>query len=983
MAADEWRWTDEQGVQRLVRTDELRAALASSVLSGSTLVWREGMKEWAPASTMPELASAALSGARSATSQRAPMKAEPLKPPPRQNTLVGVVAADDDRPSVPNVPIVVPTVGGTAPRAVITQVPNFAMASTSDASSTSIPRAPRMPSQTDGLNAAASAVMSSPRLSAIDGLWGYEDEETLPRQSDRPQGPQALRPAAGAPPEGLSPTPLSPVAATPEKTSTTEKASTPETASASGAAEEARQITITTQSAVADAPLPRAHEPAKPVTPAKRPLPSPKEAPKEAPKDPKLSGMATMRIGTPKKPSKPPPPLPMRARTGSYTNEAEVARVAADSVASKKKPAAPVPPTKPRPPLKSDSGANRTTTATATAPVQIPPSAPTAPSAKSPASHPPPLPPRKRDEEHTAPLPLEGIGSPAVPSLLDHPITEALEGPVPGATTDEDTLVHTRDKLPSLPENSRPQPRSNPPGAMPQPPITQLNAIGAEANGTGDATERNVLPSHEHDARTPMPSQPPGAGAPMVDQAARAAMKSIPPVAHPPPQDPEADAIAAGSSTPPPAAVSDSQRPPPLRSDASALRPPGLPSDRPSERPRTSDRPSTRPQHLNDPVAVPFSSLLSAGGALIAMVITAFFVGRSSVKHEPALVAERGLGRLADAVKGMTPTAPKPCWVAKQPVRWAPKASKSIPFELLATKDGGLSLGYARNEKEAVGVEVTPKTGELHDRYEEKVDGEIERVVPMPSAEKGFLATLAAPKGTLVSALPVPETPPFTVGIASGAIAVADGPDAPPQSLWPLDGGESWSAARVEPAKGKGFLVTYRRNGGVWGGWIGNDKRAVGDLTRVTGSGGGVGKPMSAYNGHELAVIFADKPDESSPWQIRIAHGAVGKVPSVADVIPLPPGGPGGDAFAPDLVGLADGRWVLAWTEGAAGARAVRAQTLGPDFQPVGDPIALSPPAGSFGQSVLGEVNGYVAAVFLLKGDASYELWGAVLQCGG
>ncbi|MEO5727118.1 MAG: DUF4339 domain-containing protein, partial [Byssovorax sp.] len=55
---DEWRWTDDQGVQRLVGTDELRAALTSGLLPGATLVWREGMKEWAVASTMPELADA-------------------------------------------------------------------------------------------------------------------------------------------------------------------------------------------------------------------------------------------------------------------------------------------------------------------------------------------------------------------------------------------------------------------------------------------------------------------------------------------------------------------------------------------------------------------------------------------------------------------------------------------------------------------------------------------------------------------------------------------------------------------------------------------------------------------------------------------------------------------------------------------------------------------------------------------------------------
>ncbi len=69
------------------------------------------------------------------------------------------------------------------------------------------------------------------------------------------------------------------------------------------------------------------------------------------------------------------------------------------------------------------------------------------------------------------------------------------------------------------------------------------------------------------------------------------------------------------------------------------------------------------------------------------------------------------------------------------------------------------------------------------------------------------------------------------------------------------------------------------------------------------------------------------------------------------------------------------------WTEGAQGSRAVRAQTLSADFAPLGDPIALSPPAGNFGQGVIGVVEGHAATVFLSKGASSYELWGAVLQC--
>ena len=70
------------------------------------------------------------------------------------------------------------------------------------------------------------------------------------------------------------------------------------------------------------------------------------------------------------------------------------------------------------------------------------------------------------------------------------------------------------------------------------------------------------------------------------------------------------------------------------------------------------------------------------------------------------------------------------------------------------------------------------------------------------------------------------------------------------------------------------------------------------------------------------------------------------------------------------------------WTEGKSGERAIRAQTYDPSFEPVGDPIALSPPAGSFGQALLGVVGTYTTVVFLQAADEGFEMWGAVLQCG-
>ena len=62
-ADTDWRWADPSGQQRLVRTDELRAALASGLIAPNTPVWRSGWKEWKPAHEVPELTTSALSAA--------------------------------------------------------------------------------------------------------------------------------------------------------------------------------------------------------------------------------------------------------------------------------------------------------------------------------------------------------------------------------------------------------------------------------------------------------------------------------------------------------------------------------------------------------------------------------------------------------------------------------------------------------------------------------------------------------------------------------------------------------------------------------------------------------------------------------------------------------------------------------------------------------------------------------------------------------
>jgi hypothetical protein len=380
---------------------------------------------------------------------------------------------------------------------------------------------------------------------------------------------------------------------------------------------------------------------------------------------------------------------------------------------------------------------------------------------------------------------------------------------------------------------------------------------------------------------------------------------------------------------------------------------------------------------LGQQVAVPMSSLFGAGGALIVCIVFAFFFGRCSV-DSTSTQARRGLASIPLRTLKLVPSTPKPCWVARQPVMWAAKASNKIPFDVTPTASGGFEIGYARDADEAAGVAIDSTSGKLDEVFGQKSEADIERVAPVPEKLGSFVVSTS--KSPLRSALPIQAPSPFLLGAGAGGIAVADDPATTPTAVWPV--GEGISSLRVNGGGQAGYAVTFRRDNAIWAGWLGLDRKKRGDVAKVVGSGGSVGKPMSGWNGVELAVTFADKPANGGSWELRLAHAPSTSSPTTAAVFPLPQGGPGGDAFAPDVAGLPDGRWLLVWTEGAPGSRAIRAQTLAPDFTPVGDPIALSPPAGNFGQGVLGIAGQRATVVFLSKGKSAFELWGAILQCG-
>ncbi|XXX75043.1 GYF domain-containing protein [Sorangium sp. So ce134] len=982
-----WRWTDERGVQRLVTTAELRTALAAGVIPGSTLVWRQGMEAWAPASKQPELADAAQlrrkpdagaappdkpaaaaresardSGAtlelelveelgpaparpgqrtgptppdRSANERRpaappgrATARPQPPPPPPRKResmrTLTGVEAPASAPASGQSAPIVVPSAGGAFDAGVaraITQLPRYDGSSADDEGAPEIPRAPRLPSGPEEHEDTSAG--QRPVGDAGGAVETTDDgEPAAPKRAPAaaPSRPGAAPKTAGGP-TARATKPLRPPPL-PAGRDAAPAGAAPQDDGRNGAGE---------------------------VDPgAGKPLPA-------MPPAPSSSSRGTKRPA--KGRSVPPPPVPVRypavpARRPAGARAPDAPdQTAAGAKALVRLGALPAPP--PRPPIDAPRGTPAAATPLPMQPAAALPSPTTAPADATPVS--------------------SAAATPALASFGLRPASPAASGDGPSLLGAEGTSADVRD-----PSAIRAGSEASEPSTTAAPHRETKEHSAAPVPGE---TKRSPLPGDAPTGRreyATIPSAGVGSGASQGHPAMRSWPGLLPGLQSAQRSPGAADATPMPGPRPDRGSVPGSSNGPP------ALDPRALAARR--AQPPLAGASTTRARGdshgLSTAVPVRISSLIGICGAAVLMSVAAFFAGRRSVaatRQPPVATARPALGAAQDLARAAIPVPLKPCWVARQPQPWAPLVAKSIPFEVTATKAGKLLVGYAKSATEAAGLEIDPATGGRSEAFSNREAADIVSISPV----EGAFTVLTSAQQAIRSPVSVPGPRPFIVGLADGAVVAADDPGATPSRLWPVQGDEPLESPRALAAGSRGYAVAFRRERAVWAGWLDAERRPAGELTRVTGSGGAVGKPSLGWNERALAVVFADRPADGR-WEIRAGQAAPGDVPRSTQVIPLPSGGPGGDAFAPDIAGLGDGRWLLVWTEGPPGSRAMRAQTLAPNFSPIGDPIALSPPAGNFGQGVLGVSprSGYVGVVFLSKPAASYELWGVILQCG-
>lgn len=392
-------------------------------------------------------------------------------------------------------------------------------------------------------------------------------------------------------------------------------------------------------------------------------------------------------------------------------------------------------------------------------------------------------------------------------------------------------------------------------------------------------------------------------------------------------------------------------------------------------------RPGPVSVHLPTPPPPPAATPKSTSIGMVTVLGIAIIVALGLVIGSIVIVKMRADNPTGTSASGASekPAALLACKLVKPARRLATPIEATVNPNW-ALSGSGFAVGYAETPRVAGGITLDPIAMEPKRVFDSKVSANLIGVIPITKGGLGFEADLD--EGDLNPRHTLDTAPRIRVGVTSAGFARQEGNDEP-STIWPGTAEKEATDPRVAALPGGGYAVTLRRggiSGSVLVGLLDKDGRRGSDLL-VVGSKPQVGTPNVAANSEGVLVAFAGRPSNDAYWKLQLAKSKLGEVPRSAASFPSPPGGPGGDEISPVAVGLERGGWLLQWTEGPAGRRQVRVQTVGFDLVPVGDPITVSPEQANAGQGVVMMREGKALSLFLVKQGKNHELWGASLIC--
>lgn len=891
----EWRWADPNGQQRLVRGDELRAALANGLIPPNAPVWRKGWLDWQPASDVPELVSSALSAQNGVVPN--------IPPPP-----LFVLAAQSAFEGSPRPPSVMGDEPPPPPRYLPAPL-----------------RPPAPPSSSSSLSRPPPSVKAKATPATANRP---PPNSTRPPISQRMSATEALKRAVPS---------SSKVKSVPPTKSVTERAAP--VAQTPRAPDTQPDVNV---GRLAANPTPRGG-----IT-----VPTAVGVPRIA--DPRISN-APRQMDVGDRGSNHTPPMPMavdrRAETGRSTLLFDGSAPSSPPPARAGSPAPPIV-------VPGSDGAEKNA-------VTRPPPVDMGIMQMSPGSH------RKKEDS-----------------------SEELSGSMIIEHTDNGPRISKPPKPPPM-QSKRPAPglralASGSPGALSRPPAPPLDGYAPGGNPSISTSTVHGVPSLDPPRQT-SPSKPlslpPAASASASRPLSPPTLMGIGaiPSPGPPPADLMAQVKAAERGSRP--SVPDPDPSPP---DARLA----------WMEPVLQRFPQLRRLQVGKPVF--FLPVIGGIAALVALVLLGLLVRGCVSLLSGDDKASRRRGREKASMQTETETtspgsstvvAPATTETAMAPAptetgpacrgtgvakTLAPKALVTSGVETMAFART-IGVGFATTAKEGTALELDPAT--LNVVATARARGaDLKRVTPVQVG--GRLAAAAdvdKRADALVGGRTIAAANPFEVGFRDGHVAIAPrGGSA--INLWPLEGDAPVEAIRGA-ASAAGHALAFRRGASVFTGAITSQMKISGPLVETRGLGTQVGSPSVGVSGATTLVMWADRSNAEQPWGLRMrritAQG--GEDPQAF----APVGGPGAPFIAPSLVGLAGGRFLVVWTEGAAKSHQVRGATLDSSGKIEGAPFTLSPPTSNAGQAqvVLG-VDGRGVVVYLVSSATEgFELAAAGITC--
>lgn len=975
---DEWRWADPAGQQRLVRTDELRAGLASGAIPPNAPVWRSGWKEWQPAHAVPELTTSALSAANGVVPNIPPPPlqvvavqralealAEPMRPrlatePPLPPSYVPAPSRSPASlvPSAPPGPSARPQPAPNerparrpvAPEANLATKPLHVL----ELAARGAPPGPPSPGSSGAIPNAADSRPQKGGAKTAEDSWGFRASAPAAVPKDFSSS-DVVALAAGSTADlgSLSVDGAERVlsAAAPSRRAADTRAVDLKRATLVGVAPLHPSGGIATKPPVAPASTPRAPA-ASPVSSPPRPSAAPRGPQSFAPANPKTKPAETLIF-----PTRPPPPDDLDDAT-----QVDV-RPVPPIVVPGGRPPVPNSVTQP-PPWTADGGDT---------------------SPEIPKSQRAPNLGEFRIEELSASAFEESDLT--VESRFDgFPHAHGGVSSMSGAELLE-SVKHLSTEPPPLPPRSRSGP--------PQPSLRP-----STAGGSPNAPPRTPPPP---------PAKPrDGATAPVEQSHPYATLGS---------------ALSSASVPPPPRApdaididVDFGMEAPPTTSPA-AGRFAGAAGPLPRAKPgvaRLADpivhtvlRDLERLKRASRKTKVMVGAA-AAGGLVVTIGLVGLLVGavrggggdkaRAATPEDRAVASgagdrahegDRAAGRGAALGGTAGPSSARfACNLVGDVRAVAPRALVATGVEVVSL-GSRVGIGYASGPREAWAVEIDPETLEIERTDRPRAQGTLRRVTPA-SSPNGFygIADFDRKRDVLDGRRVVDPHKPFDVGLAPSRLAWAPRASDRVATLFSLEGEEPVEAlrgVRVETGGAPEHVVVFRRRAAIWAGWVPSDRKAQSEdaLVRVDGLGTQVGSPAIAASGASVIVAWADRASTEDRWSLRYFVWKRGGTAAKARAFATPPGGLGEHVMSPGVTGLGDGRFLLLWTEGPVASHQVRGIVLGPEGEPEGGPIVVSPDGLNAGQAQAAfTADGRGLVAFLASRGQGFEVIAASIRCG-